>query len=75
MNPFGIMMEYRHQYTKRTDWTAFSYGCVAGIVAWIVITLPFVGAVASCVGEVAAMAAAPFGHEVVGHRTSSASGS
>jgi hypothetical protein len=47
MNLFGIMMEYHNQYTKRTDWTAFIYGCIAGIVPWIVIMLYFVGAVNS----------------------------
>jgi len=45
MNLFGIMMEYHNQHTKRTDWTAFVYGCIAGIVPWIVIVLYFVGAV------------------------------
>ena len=45
MNLFGIMMEVHNQYTKRTDWTAFVYGCIAGIVPWIVIVLYFVGAV------------------------------
>lgn len=47
MNLFGIMMEVHNQYTKRVDWSAFIYGCVAGIVPWIVITLYFVGAVNS----------------------------
>ena len=47
MNLFGIMMELHNQYTKRTDWTAFIYGCIAGIVPWIVIMLYFVGAVNS----------------------------
>lgn len=47
MNLFGIMMEYHNQYTERTDWTAFIYGCFAGIVPWIVIMLYFLGAVSS----------------------------
>ncbi len=47
MNLFGIMMELHNQTTERTDWTAFIYGCFAGIVPWIVITLYFVGAVNS----------------------------
>ena len=47
MNLFGIMMELHNQHTKKTDWTAFIYGCIAGIVPWIVITLHFVGAVNS----------------------------
>ena len=47
MNLFGNMMELHNQHTKRTDWTAFIYGCIAGIVPWIVIMLYFVGAVNS----------------------------
>lgn len=47
MNLFGIMMELQNQTTKKTDWTAFIYGCIAGIIPWIVITLYFVGAVNS----------------------------
>jgi hypothetical protein len=47
MNLFGIMMEYHNQYTKRTDWTAFIYGSIAGIIPWIVIVLYFISAVTS----------------------------
>jgi len=47
MNLFGIMMEKQNQTTKKTDWTAFVYGCVAGFIPWIVIMLYFVGAVNS----------------------------
>ena len=47
MNLFGIMMELHNQTTPRTDWTAFIYGCIAGIVPWIVIFMYFVGAVNS----------------------------
>lgn len=47
MNLFGIMMEYHNQYTKKTNWTAFIYGCIAGIVPWVVIMMYFVGAVSS----------------------------
>jgi len=47
MNLFGIMMEYHNQHTAETDWTAFIYGCVAGVVPWVVIMLYFVGAVSS----------------------------
>jgi hypothetical protein len=43
MNLFGIMMELHNQNTQKTDWTAFIYGSVAGIVPWIVIVLYFVG--------------------------------
>ena len=47
MNLFGIMMEYHNQHTERTDWTAFIYGCIAGIIPWVVITIYFLGAIAS----------------------------
>lgn len=47
MNLFGIMMEYHNVYTKKTDWTSFIYGCVAGFVPWVVIFLSFYGAVNS----------------------------
>ena len=47
MNLFGIMMELHNQHTRKTDWTAFIYGCIAGIVPWIVVMLHFVGAVNS----------------------------
>ena len=47
MNLFGIMMEYHNQHTKKTDWTAFIYGSIAGFIPWVVIMLYFVGAVNS----------------------------
>jgi hypothetical protein len=51
MNLFGNMMELHNQHTEKTDWTAFIYGCIAGIVPWIVIMLYFVGAVNSGVAK------------------------
>jgi len=47
MNLFGIMMELHNQHTQKTDWTAFIYGSLAGIIPWVVIMLYFVGAVSS----------------------------
>lgn len=47
MNLFGIMMELHNQTTRKTDWTAFIYGCVAGLIPWIVIFIYFLGAVNS----------------------------
>ena len=47
MNLFGIMMELHNQTTAKTDWTAFVYGCLAGIVPWIVIFVTFYGALGS----------------------------
>jgi hypothetical protein len=47
MNLFGIMMELHNQKTERTDWTAFVYGCIAGLIPWIVIVVSFVSAINS----------------------------
>jgi len=45
MNLFGIMMELHNQTTKKTDWTSFIFGSIAGIIPWIVIFLFFFGSV------------------------------
>ncbi len=47
MNLFGIMMEYHNQKTERTNWTAFVYGSIAGIIPWIVIMMYFLGSLSS----------------------------
>ncbi len=47
MNLFGILMELHNQTTPKTDWTAFVYGCIAGIIPWIVIFVSFYGALGS----------------------------
>jgi hypothetical protein len=47
MNLFGIMMEKHNQTTTKTDWTAFIYGCIAGIIPGIAIMWYFVGAINS----------------------------
>ena len=47
MNLFGIMMELHNQTTQKTNWTAYIYGCIAGIIPWIVIVMYFLGAVNS----------------------------
>lgn len=47
MNLFGIMMELHNQHTQRTDWTAFIYGSIAGIIPWIVIAIYFISAITS----------------------------
>lgn len=49
---FGLMMELHNQTTKKTDWTAFIFGCFAGIVPWIVIAMYFLGAIWSYSGTV-----------------------
>jgi hypothetical protein len=47
MNLFGILMELHNQTTKKTDWTSFIFGSIAGIIPWIVIFLYFLGSVNS----------------------------
>jgi hypothetical protein len=51
MNLFGIMMERHNQTTSRTDWTSFVFGCIAGIIPWIVIVMYFGGALSSAGAE------------------------
>lgn len=46
MNLFGIMMELHNQNTQKTNWTAFTYGSIAGIIPWIVIVTYFIGSLA-----------------------------
>lgn len=40
---FGLMMELHNQTTKRTDWTSYIFGCIAGILPWVVIALYLFG--------------------------------
>lgn len=47
MNLFGLMMELHNQTTEKTNWTAYIFGCFAGIVPWIVVGMYFFGAVQS----------------------------
>lgn len=47
MNLFGIVMERHNQTTSKTDWISFIFGCIAGIIPWIVIMLYFLGAINS----------------------------
>jgi len=47
MNLFGIMMEYHNQHTEKTNWTSFIYGCIAGIIPWVVIVMYFLGSLSS----------------------------
>ncbi len=47
MNLFGIMMEYHNQALKKTNWTSFVFGSIAGIIPWIVIFIYFYGSLAS----------------------------
>lgn len=41
---FGMRMEVHNQFTEKVDWSPFIYGCIAGIIPWIVIAIQFYGA-------------------------------
>ncbi len=47
MNLFGLMMELHNQTTVQTRWTAYIFGCIAGIVPWIIIAWYFFAAISS----------------------------
>lgn len=49
---FGWMMELDNQGKERVRWTAFWFGCLAGIIPWVVIALYFFSAVANPEAEV-----------------------
>ncbi len=36
---FGWVMEVHNQTTQKTNWLSFIFGCIAGIVPWIVVAL------------------------------------
>jgi hypothetical protein len=40
---FGLVMEQYNQFTTKTDWSTFIYGCIAGLIPWIVITIHLFG--------------------------------
>jgi hypothetical protein len=42
MNLFGLMMELHNQSTAKTNWTAFIFGSIVGVVPWAAIILYFV---------------------------------
>ncbi len=43
---FGWLMEAMNQYTEKVDWLPFYFGCLAGIVPWVVVAIYFFGALA-----------------------------
>lgn len=43
MNWFGFTMEVINQYTDKVQWESFVFGCIAGILPWIVIIIYFTG--------------------------------
>lgn len=44
MNLCGLMMELHNQTTKKTNWTSYIIGCIAGFVPWVVIFIPLITA-------------------------------
>lgn len=48
---FGWMMELHNQSTEKTNWTAFIFGCIAGIFPWIAIAI-YLGGAGSGDGQV-----------------------
>ena len=40
---FGLMMEVHNQSTTKTNWLSYIFGCIAGIVPWVVIALYLFG--------------------------------
>ena len=44
MNLMGLMMELHNQTTRKTDWTSYIIGCIAGFVPWVVIFIPLITA-------------------------------
>ncbi|MBN1289485.1 MAG: heliorhodopsin HeR [Actinobacteria bacterium] len=49
---FGYMMELHNQSTEKTDWTSFIFGCIAGVVPWIVLAVYFFSAAAEGSGTI-----------------------
>ncbi|TYB83875.1 MAG: hypothetical protein FXF54_13000 [Kosmotoga sp.] len=43
MNLFGLLMEEINQYTEKTKWSPFVFGCIAGIGPWIIIFMHALG--------------------------------
>lgn len=44
---FGYLMEKINQYPKKTDWTPYLLGCLAGFTPWVVIAAYFIAALGS----------------------------
>jgi ABC-type uncharacterized transport system permease subunit len=52
MNLMGLMMELHNQTTKKTNWTAYIIGCIAGFIPWVIVFISLIGAVAASGGRV-----------------------
>jgi hypothetical protein len=46
MNLCGMIMEVHNQITQKTNWLAYTVGCIAGIIPWIAIGIYFFGSLA-----------------------------
>ncbi len=44
---FGLLMEVHNQTTEKTNWRAYIFGCIAGIIPWIVIAIYFIGSISN----------------------------
>ncbi|MCJ7769642.1 MAG: heliorhodopsin HeR [Dehalococcoidales bacterium] len=52
MNLCGLMMEVHNQTTKKTNWTAYIIGCIAGVAPWIAIAVYFFGSLMTAEGSI-----------------------
>ncbi len=52
MNLMGLVMEVHNQTTKKTDWTSYIIGCIAGFVPWIVIFIQLIASSTYGSGEI-----------------------
>ena len=44
---FGLLMEKLNQYTEKTDWSPFIYGCISGFTPWVILAAYFLSAISS----------------------------
>jgi hypothetical protein len=52
MNLCGLVMEVHNQTTKKTNWTSYVVGCIAGVAPWVAIAIYFFGSLAQAGGGV-----------------------
>ena len=52
MNLCGLIMEIHNQTTRKTNWTSYIVGCIAGVVPWIAIAVYFFGSISTAEGTV-----------------------
>jgi len=44
---FGYLMEYVNQYTEKTNWSSYVFGCISGGIPWVVLYAYFIAAIGS----------------------------